>query len=576
MSDLRDGLRFLGRFRHHRRRAMLVCFCGAAASALQLLVPLSSMVLINRVLPEKDFRLLALLAAGLAAATLLSLLAGYGEIYLGTILRERISLELQRDLFEHLQRLPFSFFKCHQSGYVMSRLINDPETAVDFPAGLTSLGRTLVWFGAAFCVMPVLHPIIGLVVALLIPLYVVLLVSFNRRIKERFTVVQEKTARASQDLFESLTGIYETKAYTREGFWARRYVRALAAKVRALIRGRQVMALASHSTQGVMVVVSLFLLTYGGLEVMRGALSLGGLVALNAMVGYLLLPINGLVQQAFGMQRSLAAVERLNEILSLQPESRRRGPRPTGKAAGHLRFAKVSFCYEGGEMILRDIDFVVAAGEKVLFMGPSGEGKSSLMSLLPRFFIPDRGRIYLDGRPIDELDLEWLRRQIAFVSQDTFLFSDTVFNNIRIGRLEASPQEVRDAAKLANALGFIEALPDGFSTLVGERGCRLSGGQRQRIAIARALLRQAPILVLDEATSAVDRETEEALYEALDRLIEGRTTLVVAHHTEAFLHRVDRLFEVREGRVRELRAPGLERRCELAIDLGVRNAVGAD
>jgi ABC-type multidrug transport system fused ATPase/permease subunit len=560
-SDFRSGFRLLCRFRHHLRRAAFVTSCGAFSSALQLLVPLSSIVIINRVLPERDFELLAVMAAALAGATALSLFAGYGEAYFGTILRERMSLELQRDAFEHLQRLPFAFFKSHDTGYIMSRMINDPESVVDFPAGLTSLGRNLVWLGAAFLLVPAMHPIIGLIMALVIPLYIVLLVTFNRRIKECFAVVQEETAKASRDLFESLTGIYETKAYTREGFRARRYVRALAAKLRSLVRGRRVMTLASHSTQAVVAVVSLFMLTYGGAEVMRGRLSLGELVALNALVGYLLLPINGLVQQAFAMQRSMASLERLNEILDLAPEQRLRGRRPAKPAEGHLCFADVSFRYPGGDTILRNVSLEVLRGETVLFVGPSGEGKSSLMSLLPRFYTQESGRIYLDGSPIDELDLEWLRRQIAFVSQDTFLFSDTVLNNIRIGRIEASREEVREAARLANALEFIEALPNGFDTKVGERGCRLSGGQRQRIAIARALLRQASILVLDEATSAVDQETEQAVYEALDRLIQGRTTLVVAHHAEAFLHQVDRVFDVRDGRVREVRLP--DRRTDL-------------
>jgi ABC-type multidrug transport system fused ATPase/permease subunit len=558
LSDLRFGFRLLRRFRHHGRRAAFVMFCGASSSALQLLVPLSSIVIINRVLPQRDFQLLGVMTAVLAGSAVLSLLAGYGETYFGTILRERMSLELQRDVLEHLQRLPFFFFKSHDTGYMMSRMINDPESAVDFPAGLTSLGRNLVWLGAAFILVPAMHPIIGVVIALVIPLYVGLLVIFNRQIKERFAVVQEETAKASRDLFESLTGIYETKAYTREGFRARRYVRALAVKLRSLVRGRKVMALASHSTQAMVVVVSLFMLTFGGAEVMWGNLSLGELVALNALVGYVLLPINGLVQQVFVMQRSMAALERLNEILGLLQEPRHHGRRPDKQAEGHLRFSNVSFRYPGGVTILRGVDFEVNAGETVLFVGPSGEGKSSLMSLLPRFYTPERGRIYLDDRPIDELDLDWLRHQIAFVSQDTFLFSDTVLNNIRIGRIDASREEVLKAARLANALEFIEMLPDGLDTRVGERGCRLSGGQRQRIAIARALLRQAPILVLDEATSAVDRETEQALYEALDRLMQGRTTLVVAHHSEAFRHQVDRTFEVRGGRVQEVRTADIK------------------
>ncbi len=550
--DLRSGLRLLGRFRHHRRKAALVMALGAISSALQLALPLSSIVIFNQALPNRDVRLLAELGLGLALVTALSLVTGYWESALGTVLRERLSLELQRDTFEQVQHLPIAFFKSHDSGYLLGRMINDAESAVDFPAGLTSLGRNLVWLGAALLLVPVMNPIIGLVTALAIPLYVALLISYNRRIKERFASVQEKTARVSRDLFESLTGIFETKANTRERPRARFYVHALADKMRSLVAGRIVMILANNATQAVVALVSLFMLIYGGAAVIRGTLTLGELVALSALVGYLLLPINGLVQQAFVMQRSLAAMDRVDEVLALAPEPRGGGLRPPGPALGRIHFDRVTFGYPGSEPILREVSFDVAPGETVLFIGPSGEGKSSLMSLLPRFAQPLSGEILLDGVPIERFDLTWLRQQIAFVSQETFLFSDSVFDNIRVGRVDASRAEVREAARLANALEFIEELPQGFDTRVGERGCRLSGGQRQRIAIARALLKQAPILVLDEATSAVDLQTESALYEALERLIEGRTTLVVAHHAEAFLQQIDRTVEVRDGRVREI------------------------
>lgn len=550
-GSLSTAFVFVARFRHLARRGLAAALCGSLSSGLQLLVPLSSAVIINRALPQKDFELLAWIAAGLAAASLISLASAYGEFYLSATLRERMSVELQRDLFSHLQRLPFSFFKSHDSGYVMSRIGNDPETAIDFPAGLPSLGRSLIWFGAAFVLVPAMHPLIGLAVILVIPIYIAILIAFHRRIKDRFAIVQEKTARSSRELFESLNGIYETKAYAGEGFRARRYVRALAQRARNLIKGRSLMALGAHSTQMVIAVVTLFILTYGGAEVMRGHLTLGELVALNALVGYLLLPVNSLVQQAFKMQRSLAAVERLNEVLAMEAEHRGKGLMPASPALGRIRFERVAFSYGRDERVLEGVDFEIQPGQIALFVGPSGQGKTSLMNLLPRFYAPVEGEIRLDGVPLEDLRLEWLRSQVAYVSQDTFLFSDTVFNNIRLGRPRASAEEVREAAREANALEFIEALPQGMETRVGERGCRLSGGQRQRIAVARALLKGAPILILDEATSAVDRDTEAAVYQALARLMEGRTTLVVAHHHEAFVHQVDRIFEVDSGRVRE-------------------------
>ncbi len=539
-----------------------MALCGAAASALQLLLPLSTILIINRIVPRRDAMLLAEVVAALAVATVLSLAASFAESVLASALRERMVLELQRDLFAHLQRLPFGFFKSHETGYTMARVSYDPDGAVDFAVGLTAIGRSVVWFGAAFLLVPAISWAIGLILALVIPLYAGVLVIFHRRIKERFVEVQEATALASRELFESLTGVFETKACAREGFRARRYVRMAVARARSLVRGKRAMELANSALQVAMGGVSLIVVAYGTGEVLGGKLSLGEVIALSSLVAYVLVPVNGFVQQIFVFQRSRAAVERVEEILAVPAEEPSKGRWPAQPAAGRLRFEDVGFSYDGERAVLGHVTFEIQPGETVLFLGPSGQGKTTLMSLVPRFYLPTEGRIWLDGQAIDSLDLAWLRSQVAYVSQDTFLFSDTVLGNIRLARPEATAEEVWEAARLANATEFVRELPEGLATIVGERGCRLSGGQRQRIAIARAVLRQAPILILDEATSAVDRATEGSVHQALARLIEGRTTLVVAHHAEAFLSRVDRVFEVQNGAVREV-GRGARRQLDL-------------
>lgn len=559
-GDWKAAFQFLHRFRHLRRKAFWANVCGALSGLLQLALPLSSAVLINRILPDRDFGLLLWLTAGVATATILSSALTYGEFYFSAVFRERAYLELQRDLFEHIQKLPVPYFKHHDSGTIMSEVANDTSVASDLLTGLTSLGRNSTWLFSAVFLLPAFDPIIGIVLCLVIPLYAATLAVFNQRIKHQFSVVQERTAKSSRELYESLSGIYETKAYSAELRQARRYVNSLVSKTRSLIHGRQLMTFGGHTTQLIVLLVSVFILTYGGAKVMRGQLSLGALVALNTLAGYLLLPISGLVNQGFQVQRSLAAIERLSRTFSLPTEPHGQGITLRRPARGHLRFDRVTFQHEGGSPILCDVKIDIQPGETVLFLGPSGAGKTTLVGMLPRFFEPIAGEILLDGRPLWDFDIRSLRRQFAFVSQDTFLFSDSVFNNIRIGKPDADREEILEAARQANAWDFIMGLPDGFDTQVGERGCRLSGGQRQRIAIARALLKGAPILILDEATSAVDKETESAVYEALNRLMKGRTTLVVAHHADAFLHRIERIFLVKDRSVVEMLSDRAEER----------------
>ncbi len=553
MASLRELLLFSRRFRHLTKKGLAAVTCGAVSSALQLLLPLSSVLIINRVLPAQDYGLLFKVAATLAGAIVLSMLAAYGQFYFSAVFRERMALELQRDLLEHVLRLPVRFFRAHDDGYLMSRILSDSDQAIEFTAGLTTVGRTLIWFLTATVLVPSFHLAIGLGILAIIPLYIIVLVVFNGRIRRQFAVVQERSARSSRELHQALSGVNEIKAYGAEKFQTRRYLSKVIERTRSLISGRKLMAVAQYSTQIIVVAVSLFILVFGGMAVMKGTLSLGGLVALNALAGYVLTPVNDAVNQVFSAQKSLAAIERLNEVLDLEPEgAAARRSTPLGEVAGHLRFEGIQFAYDPAQPVLRGVDLEVQPGETVLLIGPSGQGKTTLVSLLPRFFDPDQGRILLDGRPVAQIRLRELRSQIAFVSQDTFLFSDSIYNNIRLGRPSASRKEVLEAADLASVSEFAEKLELGLDIEVGQRGCRLSGGQRQRISIARALLKDAPILILDEASSAVDGETEAVLHEALAALMFERTTLIIAHHASNFLDQVDRVLELKNGVLRQV------------------------
>ncbi|MEN3330901.1 MAG: ATP-binding cassette, subfamily bacterial [Blastocatellia bacterium] len=547
--------RFTGHFRPLWRKLALANLCGGLSSLLQLTVPLATVLLINDALPNKNLPLLIKVSVGMGLATLGSLIASYLEFYFASVYRERAAIRLGLALFNHIQSQPYLFFKNNESGYIMSRISNDANAALDVVAVMTGVGRSLAWLLSGLILLPAFHTRLGLLVIAVIPIYFYLLLWFNKKTKAAFLVVSEKTATQSRELYESLTGIYETKAYGAQKYRARRYVQAAIEKARILIRARMLMTGGGQVTQIITLLISLFVIAYGGAAVISGTLSLGALVGINTLAAYLLVPINRVVQQSLQIQQALASIERIEQLQSCigEQDAVRRSSLP--RARGHVRYEDVGFAYEGRSPVLNEVGFTVQPGEVILLAGHSGAGKTTLINMLLRFLEPTSGRVLLDGQPISDLPLSYLRSQIALVSQDIFLFSDSIRNNIRIGNLAASDQQITEAARLANALDFIEELPEKFDTQVGERGARLSGGQRQRIAIARALIRNAPILILDEATSAVDQQTEMAVHDALRRLMEGRTTIIIAHHASAFIDYVDRIFSLENARLTIRAAP---------------------
>lgn len=544
-------VRFANHFRPLWRKAILANIYGGLSSALQLIVPLGTVVIINEVLPTRNLHLLIKVSLVMGAAAVTSIGTSYLEFFYASVFRGRISMMLELELFEHIQSQPYLFFKKEDSGYIVSRIINDSHTAVEVVVAMTGIGRSLVWVISGIVLLPFFHLALGLFVIALMPVYFFLLFWFNRRTKEAFVIVQEKTALAAQELFESLSGVYETKAYGAQKYRARRYAKALVERTRILIKARMLMIAGSQLSQVITLIVSLFVITYGGAAVIAGDFSLGALIGLNTVAAYILVPINRLVQETLKAQQALASIERIEDWNKLEGELDVSSVKSLPRAQGHIRYENISFSYEGRRSVLQDINFEIHPGEAILLMGPSGIGKTTLVNLLLRFFEPMTGAIYLDGIPIQDISLGHLRKQIAYVSQDAFLFSDSIYNNIRIGNLASTHQGISAAARLANAMEMIEQLPDKFDTQVGERGARLSGGQRQRITIARALVRDAPILIFDEATSAVDLQTEVAVHEALCKLMKDRTTIIIAHHASAFIDYVDRAFVFENGYLKE-------------------------
>ena len=545
--------RFLKHFRSVFSKAGLANLFGGLAACCQLSIPLATIVIINKAIPHKDHAILVRAAVLMALAIILAVVLSYLEQYYAVVFRQRAGLVLEMLLFEQIHEQPFEFFKSKDGGYIMSRMSNDNGTALDTISSITSLGRTTVTVLAGLVLLKFFDWRLGLLTAAILPFYAGMLVFFNRRTRDAFVVVSERTALASKELFDSISGIYETKAYGAEKYRSLKYFQVLAGKARSFVHGRVLMSAGEHVTQSITFLVSLIVITYGSFRVIDGQLSLGEMISFSTIAAYLLFPVNLTVQHVLRGQQALASIQRIEEWLALPGEIEYTNithPQVTFKRAdGHVRFEEVTFAYAERSVLLQDINLEIAPGEVVLITGASGAGKTTLVNLLPRFLEPLSGNIFVDDIPIKEMPLRYLRQQIAYVSQDVFLFSDTIANNIRVGNRRATDEEVREAARLANALEFIEAMPDGFATEVGQRGSRLSGGQKQRISIARAILRQAPIFILDEATSAVDPETEVLVHESLSNLMKNRTTIIIAHHPTAFLENVNRVFTLEDCRL---------------------------
>lgn len=542
--------RFLRRFHGLWQKAALANMFGAFGSGLQLIIPVGTIKIINEAIPTRDFYLLAEISSVIALAAMGAVVCSFLESHFASLFRERANIQLEVEIFEHIQSQPYQFFKQNESGYIMSRLFNDAGTTMDIVTSVTTFGRTLVWLLGGLVLLPFFHLKLGLLIIAVLPVYIGVLWWFNWRTKQAFITVSEKTALTSREMYESMSGIYETKAYGAQKYRARRYARATIERGRMLIKARVLMAAGEQTTQIFTLLVSVLVISYGGMAVIQGQISVGTLIGINAVAAYLLFPINNVVQQTLQSQKALAAIERTEEWMVLRPEENLRETSRLPRSLGRLQYENVSYSYEDRPPVLRDVSFNLSPGEVMLLTGPSGIGKTTLVNLLPRFLEPFSGTIYLDGTPVRSLPLSHLRRQIAFVSQDVFLFSESITTNIRMGNSSVSDEDIYEAARMANALKFINAMPDKFDTQVGERGARLSGGQRQRIAIARAIVRDAPILVLDEATSAVDPETEAAVHEALCSLMKNRTTIIIAHHSTAFIEYVNRAFVLEAGELR--------------------------
>ncbi|WP_267356452.1 MULTISPECIES: ABC transporter transmembrane domain-containing protein [unclassified Methylobacterium] len=552
LSALRPLLPFALRYRGRIIGGVLALAC---ASASTLVVPIAMRRVIDHGFTADgsgviDAYFLALL--GVVAAFALSSAA---RVYTVVTLGERVVADLRAAVFARLTILDPAFFDRAQSGEIVSRLTADAtQIKSAFGVSVSILLRNLFLFVGATAMMVITSPRLSVMVLAAIPLIVFPLILSGRGVRRRSRAAQDRLAEASAYAAEAVGAVRTMQAFGRSGSTAAQFAAASeeaygaardSIRARALLTGVAIF-LISASVVGVM--------WYGAQGVLSHTMTGGELsqFVLYAVFGAGAL---GQLSEVYGdLAMSAGAAERLTEILAAEPAIRAPvPPLPLPEPAqGAVTFEAVRFAYptRPGHTALGGLSFAAARGERIAIVGPSGAGKSTVFQLLLRFYDPQDGRVLVDGANIAQVDPEHLRARIALVPQDPVVFSGTVTENIRYGRPEASESEVRHAAELAHAHGFVTALPQGYDTQVGERGVTLSGGQRQRIAIARAILKDAPILLLDEATSALDAESERAVQAALDTLMRGRTTLVIAHRL-ATIRAADRILVLDDGRIVE-------------------------
>jgi ABC-type multidrug transport system fused ATPase/permease subunit len=510
------------------------------------------MYLIDDVFTTGNRALLALLCFVFLVFILLENTIGLFRDFILVVIRQRVLFTLRLSLFRHIEKLPLPFFYNKGSGYLASRLGSD-TAAVNGVMGDTiiHLMESLIRIIIALSMVFILNWKIAFLSLIFIFGMVGCMAVFNPQLQKMGKVLQEKNAIFGREIQESFASILIIKSFLREVYQAQKVLRAMKEMIQVNINSSVLGSFSSLLIGTITALSGLAVMWFGGNEIINGRMTIGQFVAFNSFLGFLFVPIFALTNINIGIQSSLASMERIFEILDTAPEE---NISQLGKQLKHCKgmivFQHIYFGYNELKTILRDISFDVPPSSMVAFVGQSGVGKSTMINLLLRYYEPQNGNITIDGNDIKEINLKSLRSHIGIVPQEAILFSTTIYDNIRFGKIDATKEEIIAAAKTANAHDFVMRLSGGYSTQVGERGAKLSGGERQRIAIARAVLKNPTILILDEATSQIDTESEQLIQESLNGLMKNRTTLVIAHRLSTIV-KADKIIVLENGQIAE-------------------------
>ena len=543
---------FLSYFRRHRKLFAIDVLCAVLIAAIDLAFPLVTRSALYDMLPNQLYKTFFLVIALVVVCYVLRALLNYVVTYYGHTFGIRVEADIRADLFKHMQELSFDFYDRNRTGQLMSRLTSDlfelTELAHHGPEDLLTSSVTII---GALVVMVTIRWELALVVAVMIPIFLVVIMSMRRSLSQAFAAVKQKTGHINTEIESSLSGIRTAKAFANESVENARFTAANEVFKTCKRNSHKAMGRFNSSMEFFLTSLNVVVIAIGGYMIMRDEMDYRDLLTFTLYISSFTNPMRKLASFSELFASGFAGLNRFVEVMRTEPSIQ---DKPDAvqlqNVQGSIQVEDVSFAYDGELDVLHNVSLSVQPGETIAIVGPSGGGKSTLCQLIPRFYEVDEGAIRIDGVDIRDLTQRSIHENIGIVQQDVFLFADTIFENIRYGKPDATREEVIEAAKKAEIYDDILDMPEGFDTYVGERGTLLSGGQKQRVSIARIFLKNPPILILDEATSALDSVTEAKIQRAFDTLAKGRTTLIIAHRLST-IRAATRIVSIADGRIAE-------------------------
>lgn len=518
--------RFISYYKPHKRIFIMDMLASLLLSLCSMVYPLIT----NRMLKNPQIKPLITWAIILAAIYLIRCGLNYFVAYYGHVMGVNMQAQMRRDVFTHLEKLPITYFDNNKTGNIMSRIVNDLMDVSELAHhGPEDLFISVIMLVGSFIVMGSIYMPLTLIIYALLPFMCFFAYKSQKSMRTAFTESRQEVGKINATLENSIAGIRISKAYTNSSFEFDRFEHDNKGFVRARKRAYKAMGVFHSGMTLCMDVLRIVMYLAGGIFVATGKIDIIVFTTFSLYITLFMSPIEKLVGFIEQYQNGMTGFKRFIEIIDEKPEEDAPDAVVLEKVRGEIEFDGVSFGYNESKSVLSNLSFKLEEGKTLALVGPSGGGKTTICHLIPRFYELESGKILIDGKDINGLTRESLRRNIGIVSQDIFLFDSTIYENIAYGSPDATREDVERAARLANLHEFVEALPDGYETLVGERGVKLSGGQKQRVSIARVFLKNPPILILDEATSALDNATELMIQQSLEKLCAGRTTIVVAH-----------------------------------------------